>query len=147
MIDLQKDKCIKHLPKKRISTKDSVCLGYDSNYDFWLVFEDWEFRIYSYEWWSYDSITDWEHEDEDWWEDCCHYFEAVDGCLDLNTCEYLPVKFENTNPEWMACEIWEATEDLEDNYSVTSREWDWPNDKLINFIKEHLLNKIYCYYK
>ena len=147
MIDLQKDKYIKHLPSHQITREDECCLGYDNSWDFWLVFEEWEFRIYTYEWWSYDSIVDWEHEWEDWWRYCDVYFKGCDDVFDIGTCEYLPVKFENTNPEWMACEIWEATEDLEDNYSITSREWDWPNDKLINFIKEHLLNKIYCYYK
>ena len=66
MIDLERDKYIKHLPSHQIMLGDECCLGYDNSYDFWLVFEEWEFRIYTYEWWSYDSIIDWEHENEDW---------------------------------------------------------------------------------
>ena len=147
MIDLQRDKCIKHLPKNQIALGDECCLGFDNSYDFWLVFEEWEFRIYSYEWWSYDSIVDWEHEDQHWWRYCNDFFKWTDGCLDLDSCEYLPVKFENTNPEWMAYEIWEACDDLEDRYSISDWNDEWPNDKLVNFIKEHLMNKIYCYYK
>ena len=147
MIDLVRDSYIKHLPQKCIAPEDECCLGYDNSYDFWLVYEEWEFRIYTYEWWSYDSIVDWEHENEDWRDDMCLYFSGGDGCIDKDSCEYLPVKFENNNPVGMAFEIWEACKTNEDCYSITNADWDWPNDKLINFIKEHLLNKIYCYYK
>lgn len=145
MIDL--NYVIKHLPKKCIAREDELCLGYDQSYDFWLVYEEWEFRIYTYEWWSYDSIVDWEHEDETWRDDVCLYFSGADDCFDKDSCEYTPVKFENTNPEWMAFEIWEAVKDIEDSYSATNNDWDWPSDKLINFIVEHFRNKVYCYYK
>lgn len=145
MIDLSGD-YIRHLPEKLISREDSLCLGYCDNWDYWLVFEEWELRIYNYEWWSYDTCRG-EHWDEDWWACTDCYFEWTDGCLDKITCEYMSLKFENTNPEWMAYEIWEACDNLEDRYSISDWNDEWPNDKLVNFIKEHSMNRAYCYYK
>ena len=146
MIDLARD-YIKHLPSKPIPREDLLCLGYRDSYDYRLVFEEWEFRVYNYQWRSMDSIIDSHHENEDWRDDCFTYFKWGDGCLDKDTCEYATVKFGNNNPEDMAYEIWSACDDLEDRYSISDGNDEWPNDKLINFIKEHLLNKIYCYYK
>lgn len=145
MIDLSGD-YIKHLPKQQIMLGDECCLGYDNCRDYRLVFEEWEFRIYNYEYWSYDSIVDWEHEEEDWWGDCNDYFKGGDWCLDLNSCEYMSLKFENNNPVWMAYEIWEACDALENRYLISDWNDEWPNDKLVNFIKEHLMG-VYCYYK
>lgn len=147
MIDLTGE-YTSHLPRHLILREDECCLGYKDSYDYWLVFEEWEFRVYSYEWWSYDSIVGWGHENEDWYSDCDNYFQWADDFLDRETCVYRTLEFENTNPEWMAREIWEACDDiLEDCYSITCDDWDWPNDKLINFIKEHSMNRVYCYYK
>ena len=144
MIDLAGD-YIKHLPQKRIPREDELCLGYCDNYDYWLVFEEWEFRIYDYEWWSNDSIAN--HEWEDWYDEVDNYFAGGDDYLDKNTCEYMSLKFENNNSEWMAYEIWEACDNLEDRFSITDNTDEWPNDKLVNFIKEHSMNRVYCYYK
>lgn len=146
MIDLAGD-YIKHLPQKCIPREDKLLLGYRDDYDYWLVFEEWEFRVYSYQWWSMDGIIDGGHEDEDWRDDCDTYFKWGDGCLDIYTCEYATVKFENNNPEDMAYEIWTPCEDLESRYSISDGNDEWPNDKLVDFIANHLKNKVYCYYK
>lgn len=147
MIDLHRGNYKKHFPQKRIKSEDMCCLGYDNSWDFWLVFEEWEFRIYTYEWWSYDGVRDWGYENEDWYEDVNNYFADGDDYLDKDTCEYMSLKFENNNPEWMAYEIWEACDDLEDRYSISDWNDEWPNDKLVNFITDHIKNKVYCYYK
>lgn len=147
MIDLKCRNYKKHLPQKRITSEDMCCLGYDGSWDFWLVFEEWEFRIYIYEWWSYDNIVDWEHEWEDWYSEVDNYFARVDNFLDTDSCKYFTVEFVNNNPEGMAYEIREACDNLEDCYSITCAEWDWPNNKLINFIANHIKNKVYLYYE
>lgn len=159
MIDLTKTlDYIKHIPEKHISSDDMLCLWYRDNYDCLLVVEEWEFRIYSYEYWSEENIME-NHEDEDWWENIWKYFGDDSAYLDLDTIEYLPIKFENMwNPIDMASELLVSCEIAIDElvYSLT----DWgddeliPSKKFIDFIK-HWLDKIaeyknwkvYLYYK
>lgn len=145
--------CIKHLPKNRIPLQDRMYLGYVDNYDHWLVVEEWEFRVYNYEYWSWESIEE-NHEDETWRAESCDYFADADGCLDMDTCEYAVPKFEWKDAVEMANEIYTACEeDLEDmSYSV----YDWvnPSQQLVDFISRGLLkvkeyqdSLVYCYYK
>lgn len=146
------DKTIKHIPKKHISTKDCIYLGYTDNYPVWLVVEEWEFRIYNYEEWIEEDLND--HEDEDWWACVWDFLGDSVSYFDKDTIEYSVPKFENmNNPLDMASEIILACDDLED---VSYRISDWwvPSDELIDFIKHWLEQvsvynncKIYCYYK
>ena len=152
VIDLNTN-CMKHLPKNRIPLQHRMYLGYVDNYDHWLVVEEWEFRVYNYEYWSWESIEE-NHEDETWWAESCDYFTDADGCMDVDTCEYTVLKFEWKDAVEMANEIYTACEeDLEDvSYSV----YDWvnPSQQLVDFIsrglfkvKEYQDSLVYCYYK
>lgn len=136
---------IKHIPDKPIS--DYIYLGYTvDSYDVYLVWEENEFRIYNYEYWSYDSIIDWEHENEDWYENISRYFVSACGdYLDLGSLEYIVPKFEGKDAIDIASEIvnvWE--EELDVN---TCMEYWAPIDRLVNFIDTHLNGLVYAYYK
>lgn len=148
------DNEIKHLPTKRILVGDRMYLGYVDSYDCWLVVEEWEFRIYNYEYWSRDSIQDWEHEDETWWSECDTYFAGPDGCFDTDTCEYVVAEFDSDKPEVMAEELLARCDlDLEDvSYRISDN--NEPSVELINFIKSGLEkigrydgSLVYQYYK
>lgn len=144
----------KHLPNKRIPKLDIYCLGYVDNYDVWLVIEEWEFRIYNYEYWSWESISDAWHEDEDWRCGCDKYFEWVWDYMDMATVEYSVAEFTNKDCVDIAREL--ATiceEELEDSRSLV--DWAWnPTEGLIDFIRnwlkkiaEYKWNLYYTYYK
>ena len=152
-IDLNEN-VVRHLPKNRIPLQDRIYLGYVDGYDHWLVVEEWEFRIYDYEYWSWDSIEDGDHEEETWWAESCDYFADADGCMDTDSCQYTAPKFEWKDAVEMANEIYTACDDcLEDiSYSV----YDWVNvsQQLVDFISRGLLkvkeyqdSLVYCYYK
>ena len=146
------DNGIKHLPNKRISQQNLMYLGYSDNYDIVLAVEEWEFRIYNYEFWSEDSIYS-DHEDEDWRTNVNHYFWTGSDCFDMDTCEYVVAKFENDNPLDMASELILACDVLEDVSHRISDEWV-PTDELIQFMKHWLMEiakyngaLVYGYYK
>lgn len=152
MLDLF-NPAIKHLPKLKIPAENMLYLGYSDNYDVRLVVEEWEFRVYNYEYWSWDSITDGEHEDEDWWANIENYFGNGWDCFDKDTCEYVPIKFETDIPLDMASEIILACDNLEEVGHRVSEEW-LPTDDLITFLKAGLIKiwmynntLVYCYYK
>lgn len=150
---------IKHLPKKRIAREDRMYLGYADNYDVVLAIEDWEIRIYNYEYWSDDAITDWEHEDEDWREPIDDYFGWVEWNLDVETCEYLVADFESNDPNDMAKELlYACTDELEDRswtiYDLDDNNDAIPSQKLVDFLrrclvktKEYQDSLAYAYYK
>lgn len=128
---------VKHLPEKPIKRENLFALGYVESYDVWLAIEDWEFRIYNYEWWSYDSIVGWEHEDEDWWCDCCQYFLDTCDCMDKSTCEYSVAEFTNRCPEDMAQELLNICIDQLEDVGIHMEDDGWvPSKALIDFIRD-----------
>lgn len=145
--------CINHIPDKMIKEEDYLYLGYIDNRDVLLAVEDWEFRIYQYEYWSWDSIVDGDHENEDWWCNNDSLFARADGCMDSATCCYSVPKFESDRPIEMAIELaHRCSEDLEDDGNC--RDWNGVAVKLINFltswvekIKNYNRSKVYAYYK
>ena len=147
------DNCIYHIPEKMIKEEDYMYLGYVDNRDALLVVEEWEFRIYQYEYWSWDSIVDGNHEDEDWWCNNDSLFCRADGCMDWATCCYSVPKFESDRPADMALELANrCSEDLEDDGNC--RDWVFVAEKLIKFltswiekIKDYDRSKVYAYYK
>lgn len=153
MIDLDEG-AIKHLPEKRISREDSFWLGYADNFDYWLVVEEWEFRVYNYEWRAEESIMI-NHEWEDWWAYCSDYIQSVADCLDKDTMEYTVPKFETNDAEDMAIDLVRACEERFEDVSYNLKNGDWtPSELFIKFIRHWLekinsynKDKVYCYYK
>lgn len=143
-----------HIPREKIPKENCMFLGYADCRDFVLAIEEWEFRIYSYEYWSWDSITDGEHENEDWWANIETYFWEWDGCFDMATCEYVVPNFQSHNILDMASDLYLSCEDrLEDISYIIDDEWI-PSDALLKFLKrgqekirEFNDTLVYCYYK
>lgn len=105
-----------------------------------LVFEDWEIRIYTYDW----SDSDDEPEEE-WRRWCWDTFENFTGYYDENSLGYVKVETcgsaeEITDEIYKSCE-WK----LYSLYRISK-------DTIEDFIKKHIdklkkENKIYTYYK
>lgn len=152
MVDLNYNP-IRHLPKEHIPKENIFWLGFWDGYEFLLVIEEWEFRIYNYEYWSDESIYD-SHQDEDWWTSIQNYFWVWDDCLDTDTCEYSVAKFENDTPIAMAGELLAVCrEKLDDLNWALDDNW-WPSTGLIGFIARGIVEnmtygkqKVYTYYK
>ena len=145
---------IPHIPKKTI--KDLIYLWYCDWYEAWLCVEDWEFRIYNYEWWGHDRLRDWWYEDETWraWAD--NYFDCADECLDVDTIRYSIPMFSSNEPKEMAKQLLEACKaDLEDvaaHLETINGSWPWQAliDFIANWLKkiaEYENRLVYCYYK
>lgn len=152
MIQLFDDE-IPHIPKKTI--KDLIYLWFCDWYEAWLCVEDWEFRIYNYEWWCHDSLRDWWYEDETWWAWADNYFDCADECLDVDTIRYSIPMFSSNEPKEMAKELLEACKaDLEDTATHLEAVGGWPWQALIDFMAKWLEKiakyenrLVYCYYK
>lgn len=133
MIDLLWN-AITHIPERMI--RDRTRIGNDSEgFQYVLVFEDWEFRVYQYQ---YN-----EYEDGNNWEECSHYFYNFDYWLNLNTLAYtrLDIDWERgrTRDELIAY----AREYLTDR----SRDFE---DRIRGFFKKYINElgaKVYQYYK
>lgn len=144
---------IPHIPKKTI--RDLIYLWYCDWYEAWLCVEDWEFRIYNYEWWGHDSLVDWWYEDETWWAWADSYFDCADECLDVDTIRYSIPMFSSNEPKEMAEQLLEACKaDLEDTATHLEAVGGWPWQALIDFITnwlrkiaEYENRLVYCYYK
>ena len=144
---------IPHIPKKTI--RDLIYLWYCDWCEAWLCVEDWEFRIYNYEWWCHESLRDWWYEDETWraWAD--NYFYCADECLDVDTIRYSIPMFSSNEPKEMAKELLEACKaDLKDTATHLEAVGGWPWQALIDFIAnwlkkiaEYENRLVYCYYK
>lgn len=146
---------VRHIPEKVISGNDYFYLWMSNDYEYQLVVEDWELRIYSYDYWSEDSIQS-DHSWEDWWDYLYTCFEWMYDCFDRNTIRYIAL-----NIEWMkifdiAKEIvnW-ADRNMTDDVGGSivennDRTIKFPSSTLLKFI-ERALSKIgektYCYYK
>lgn len=137
MIDLLWN-CIAHIPEHMI--RDRTRIGNDGFTQFVLAFEDWEFRVYNYEYSDYGNIN---AADRDNWEDCAIYFNNFDFCLNPTTLAYtrLDIDWER---KWMR-------DDLIDYV----REYlaDGPRDveeRITKFFRDNIKNlgaKVYQYYK
>lgn len=146
---------VRHIPEKVISGNDYFYLWMSNDYEYQLVVEDWELRIYSYDYWSEDTIQD-NHSWEDWWDYLYNCFEWMYDCFARDT-----MRFQTLNVEWketfdIAKEIvnW-ADRNMTDDVGGSIVENDdrtikLPSSTLLRFI-ERALSKIgektYCYYK
>ncbi len=146
---------VHHIPEKVISGNDFFYIWMSNDYEYQLVVEDWELRIYSYDYWSEDSIQD-NHNWEDWWgwlHDC---FEWMYDCFARNTMSYQTLNIEWKEPFDIAKQIinW-ADNNMADDLSCylvenNNRVYKVPSPNLLNFIKRALSKigeKTYCYYK
>lgn len=139
MKSLYSDNAIRSLPKEMIRREDYFYLGYVDGYDTYLVVEEWEFRIYNFEWWSYESIVDWEHEEEDWRCDIGAYFQGREEEMDKDSCEYCVAKFDSNNPLEMALELANVcSEELEDN-TYTRADDGLVKAELVDFLKRWMV--------
>ena len=145
---------IPHIPEKVISGNAYFYL-WMSDYEYQLVIEDWELRIYSYDYWSEDSIQS-DYSWEDWWDYLQNCFAWMYDCFNKNTMRYIALNVEWGEPFAIAKEIvnwadYNMNDDL--GYSLVEdndRRNKIPSTQLIRFI-ERALNKAgektYCYYK
>lgn len=125
---------ITHIPEHMI--RDRTRIGNDSDdFQYVLAFEDWEFRVYQYQ---YD-----EYEDGNNWEECSHYFYQFDYWLNLNTLAYTRLDID-----------WERG-GVRDELIAYAREYltDGPRDieeRITKFFNNNIKNlgaKVYQYYK
>ena len=146
---------IHRIPEKVISGNDYFYIWMSNDYEYLLVVENWELRIYSYEYWSEDSIQE-NHSWEDWWEYLHTCFEWMYDCFDRLTMRYSALDIKWKAPFDIAKEIinW-ADENMADDLSWAlvennDRRNKIPGSDLIRFI-ERALSKVgertYCYYK
>jgi hypothetical protein len=144
---------IPHIPKKTI--EDLIYLWFVDWYEVWLCVEDWEFRIYNYEYWDYNSIVDNWHQDETWRDYADNYFDCACDCLDVDTIRYSIPMFSSNEPKEMAKQLLETCKaDLEDTATHLEATSGWPWQALIDFIAkwlekiaEYENRLVYCYYK
>lgn len=146
---------IHRIPGKVISGNDYFYIWMSNDYEYLLVVENWELRIYSYDYWSEDSIQE-NHSWEDWWEYLHTCFEWMYDCFIRNTMRYSALDIKWKEAFDIAKEIinW-ADENMADdlNWALVEnndRRNKIPGSDLIRFI-ERALSKIgektYCYYK
>ncbi len=146
---------VPHIPEKVISGNDYFYIWMSNDYEYHLVVEDWELRIYTYDYWSEDTIQD-NHSWEGWWEYLQNCFEWMYDCFARNTMRYQTLNIEWKEPFDIAKEIinWadsSMTEDLsfylvKDNNRVSKV----PSSNLLKFLNRALSKigeKTYCYYK
>ena len=146
---------IHRIPEKAISGNDYFYIWMSNDYEYLLVVENWELRIYSYEYWSEDSIQD-NHSWEDWRDYLYNCFESMYDCFESNSMRYsaLNIKWKETFD--IAKEIinW-ADINMADDVNCclvenNDRTDKVPSSSLINFINRALSKigeKAYCYYK
>lgn len=146
---------VHHIPEKVISGNGFFYLWMSNDYEYQLVVEDWELRIYCYDYWSEDSIQD-NHSWEDWWDYLYNCFQWMYDCFARNTMSCLTLNVKWKEPFDIAKEIanW-ADNNMTDDLSCylvenNDRRSKIPSTNLIRFI-EMALSKIgektYCYYK
>jgi len=133
MIDLMWN-AINHIPGHTIRDRTRI---WNDNEDFQyvLAFEDWEFRVYQYEYSEYS--------DGDNWEDCSHFFYNFDYCLNRATLAYTRLDID-----------WERGK-TRDELIAYAREYlaDGPRDveeRITKFFNNNIKNlgaKVYQYYK
>lgn len=144
-----------NMPAKVISGNDYFYIWMSNDYEYQLVVEDWELRIYSYDYWSEDTIMS-NHAWEDWWGLLSLCFEWMYDCFVRNTMRCLALNTEWKEPFDIAKQIinW-ADNNMADDLSCylvedNNRENKIPSSNLIKFIKralEWIGLRAYCYYK
>lgn len=140
MIDLLWD-AINHIPGHII--RDRTRIGNDNDsFQYVLVLEDWEFRVYMYEF--LDDVFDEEHHDIGFRE-ACDYFYNFEWCLNENTLCYTRLDL-----DWW---VEKAITDLVAYVLTYLDEEEIPTDlrtRISAFITTHLTElgeKVYQYYK
>lgn len=146
---------IHRIPGKVISGNDYFYIWMSNDYEYLLVVENWELRIYSYEYWSEDNIQS-DHSWEDWWSYLHGCFVGMYDCFDRRTMRYSALDIKWKEAFDIAKEIinWADINMADDvNWSLVEngdRRNKIPSSDLIRFIKRALSKigeKIYCYYK
>lgn len=146
---------IHRIPKKVISGNDYFYIWMSNDYEYLLVVENWELRIYSYDYWSEDNIQS-DYSWEDWWNYLHGCFVGMYDCFDRRTMRYSALNIKWKEAFDIAKEIvnW-ADENMADDLNRSlvennDRRNKIPSPDLIRFI-ERALSKIgektYCYYK
>lgn len=150
------DNLILHMPKETIPREDWLYLGWVENYNAVLCYEEWEFRIYSYEQFDMNEIQDWGFEDEDWREWADNSFHWIDYILDKESCKYSKLEL----PDILDCVeiarniLFACDDELEyTSYQLYDMN-DVPSERLVDFIRNWLAKMrdykatfVYHYYK
>lgn len=146
---------VHHIPEKVISGNDYFYIWMSNDYEYQLVVEDWELRVYSYDYWSEDTIQD-NHSWEDWWGYLHTCFEWMYDCFARDTMRYQILNVEWKAPFDIAKETinWADRNMADDlNWSLVEnndRRYKVPSSDLLKFINRALSKvgeKVYCYYK
>lgn len=146
---------VNNVPEETISWNDYFYIWMSNDYEYHLVIENWELRIYSYDYWSEDTILS-DHQWEDWWQYLNRYFEWMYDCFAIDTMRYQILNIEWKAPFDIAKEIidW-ADSSLADDLSCylvqdNDRRDRVPSSNLLKFINRALKKigtRTYCYYK
>lgn len=146
---------IHRIPEKTISGNDYFYIWTSNNYEYLLVVENWELRIYSYDYWSEDNIQ-LDYSWEDWWSYLHGCFVGMYDCFDRRTMRYSALNIKWKEAFDIAKEIinWADIDMADDlNYELVEnndRRNKIPSSDLIRFINRALSKigeKTYCYYK
>ena len=146
---------IHRIPEKTISGNDYFYIWMSNDYEYLLVVENWELRIYSYDFWSEETIQD-NHSWEEWWGYLHDCFEGMYDCFARTTMRYSALNIEWKETFDIAKEIvnW-ADISMADDVNCclvenNDRTDKVPSSDLIKFINRALSKigeKAYCYYK
>jgi len=132
---------IRHSPDDFIELKDRWFLWDMTNdYQAVLVFEDWEFRIYTYNWNSSDDEPE-----EEWRRWCWDVFENFTGYYDENSLGYVKLDTSGSIDE-IINELYQSCE------KQLSWFYSYKKAEIAEFIKRHSdkikkENRVYTYYK
>lgn len=144
-----------HIPEKMISGADYMYLWMTDDYEYYLAIEDDELRVYSYDYWSEDTIRSY-HEWESWWGWLGERFEWMYDCFAIDTIRYiaLNIEWEETSDITKSIVNWVYANMTGDanHYLIEGddRRDRIPSEELTKFIKRALEKiglRVYCYYK
>lgn len=140
---------IKHVPKKPL---DYVYLWERESFSYYLTVEDFEFRIYSYEYRNEESLMEDWNLDAAWVYPVDNFFNDAGGYLDIDTLWYVKVGFSGRDVVEMARELLEACCNQLDYQSYRIYDSDnIPSERLVDFIRRWITKirdkKVYAYYK
>lgn len=136
---------IKHVPKELL---DCVYLWERGSLSYYLTVEDFEFRIYSYEYRDEETLMDDWNLDAAWVYPIDNFFNNVGGYLDIDSLWYVKAEFSSKDVVEMARELLEACCDQLDYHSYRIYDYDnIPSEHLVDFIRRWTEKKVYAYYK
>ena len=136
---------IQHIPENMI--RERTRIGNDWLWtQYVLAFEEWEFRVYNYEYEEYHNLDEW---DRQYREDCSHYFYNFDYVLNPTSLKYTRLDIEGWVGEWVKETIndllvWVVTYLDSDETSMDLRE---RITRLIKDNVEKMGTLVYQYYK